>query len=103
MLVPVVDEQGTFGTVPITWICVVLKDMTTDTAHVGFGPAFHPLENCLECGSEDVATISDIDQIDFLCRRCGHRWHVGFGHVWQVDPPDGELVTPRSNPRISFG
>lgn len=49
-----------------------------------FGPIGGRLE-CPSCSGE-VEAVSDGEETNFLCRRCGCCWNVELGWVRRVDP-----------------
>jgi len=42
--------------------------------------------DCPECGADDLVAVSDGEQTNFLCPRCGRCWHIELGWVHRVAP-----------------
>ena len=50
------------------------------------GVMAHGVVRCPACGTEDLETVSDGENTNFLCRTCWACWHVELGWVQRVDP-----------------
>ena len=46
-----------------------------------------PLPYCPTCGSTKLGPATRNGSVDFVCSRCGTRWHVELGAYWRVDAP----------------
>jgi transposase-like protein len=50
------------------------------------GVLAHGVVRCPTCGAEDLETVNDGDDTNFLCVACRSCWHVELGWVQRVDP-----------------
>jgi hypothetical protein len=44
------------------------------------------LDQCPDCRSEHLYTVSDGEYTNFLCRACNKCWHAELGWARRVDP-----------------
>jgi hypothetical protein len=41
---------------------------------------------CEACGSSNLQTVVDREDVNLLCRGCGRCWHIELGFVTRVNP-----------------
>jgi len=79
--------------------------MTEDVARLDIASALAPPGCCPDCGSGELAAVTDGEQTAFMCQSCGQCWQVELGWAHRVDRQNQRRAPTQphrtSRPRIA--
>jgi len=58
--------------------------MTEDVARLDIASALAAPARCPDCGSGELAAVTDGEQAAFMCQSCGQCWQVELGWAHRV-------------------